>query len=75
MEIMKKSVKKNYYGYKLVLFSLTYLAGGYTLHNTLTKIVDARGVDRVNDCYSTKSDVMICMNYFQPRGWEKLVRF
>ncbi len=66
---------KDLNGYILISFCVLYFLTGYVGHNTLVKIVEQRGVSRVNDCHSSGTDIVICMNYFPPRGWEKLVRF
>lgn len=71
---MSKRSKKSFYGLKLVLFSIAYFIGGYFIHNTLNNVAILNAVDRVNNCNRTQ-DIVICMNYYQPRGWEKLVRF
>lgn len=72
---MTRKAKKNYYSLKLILFSALYLFAGYTGHNTLYKATVINGVERVNDCIVTTRDLVVCMKYFDPQGWEKLVRF
>ena len=58
----------------ILLTILSYLAG-YLMHNSLNTLYMVRGAARVNNCLSTTADIFLCMPYYEPQGWEKLVRF